>query len=287
MIKKLILRWTALIILISALAYTFVQLGEWQLRRLDQRRATNARVVEHSHEDPIPYEQIMNRVMTDDDEWHVVQVTGEYTGETYQVRYRNQGGAGAEVVSPMLASDGRTVLIDRGFIYRPDGQPDPTPPAPPTGQVTVVGYVQRDEHGKDEAVVPHEFKVRLINSEKIGESLGTELVNGYVAVFKSDPADDKLIEPMTLPSLDEGPHQGYAWQWFSFAVIAGIGVIVLIRADIRDYRKAQRKKAKKAEAAKKAQRSMSAANDDANTPPSPADDAPTNAHDTPPPPEQQ
>ncbi|MDU7360164.1 MAG: SURF1 family protein [Propionibacteriaceae bacterium] len=247
MIKKMLVRWIVLICLIAALAYAFVQLGEWQLRRLDQRRATNARVIEHSHEDPVPYEQVMNRVMTDDDEWHVVEVTGEYTGETFQVRYRNQDGPGTEVVSPMRASDGRTVLIDRGFIPRPSGQPDPEPPAPPTGEVTVRGFVQRDEHGKDEAVVPHEYKVRLINSQKIGASLGTELVNGYVGVFESSPGDDGLLHPMALPSLDEGPHQGYAWQWFSFAVIAGIGVIVLIRADIRDYKRAQRKKAKKAQ----------------------------------------
>ena len=57
----MLVRWIVLICLIAALAYAFVQLGEWQLRRLDQRRATNARVIEHSHEDPVPYEQVMNR----------------------------------------------------------------------------------------------------------------------------------------------------------------------------------------------------------------------------------
>lgn len=246
MIRKMVVRWVALVVLIAALAYTFVQLGEWQLRRLDERRASNARVLEHSHEQPVPYEQHMNRVMTDDDEWHVVTVTGEYTGDTFQVRYRNQEGPGTEVVSPMRATDGRTVLVDRGFIPRPQGQPDPQPPPPPDGEVTVTGYVQRNERGKDEAVVPHEHKVRLINSDKIGESLGVELVNGYVAAFESSPADATSLQPIALPSLDEGPHQGYAWQWFSFAVIAGVGVIVLIRADIRDYRKAQRKKAQRA-----------------------------------------
>ncbi|WP_297742434.1 SURF1 family cytochrome oxidase biogenesis protein, partial [uncultured Tessaracoccus sp.] len=86
MIKKMIVRWVALVVLIAALATLFVQLGEWQLRRLDERRESNARVLEHSHEQPTPYEQHMNRVMTDADEWHVVTVTGQYTGETFQVR---------------------------------------------------------------------------------------------------------------------------------------------------------------------------------------------------------
>ncbi len=235
--RRMILRWVVLCVLIAVLAWVFVQLGEWQLRRLDERRHTNALVVAHSEEDPRPYEEVMDREMTDADEWHVVRVTGTYTGETYQVRYRNQGGAGTEVVSPMRASDGRVVLIDRGFIPRPQGQPDPDPPAPPSGAVTVTGYVQRNEHGDDDATVPHEFKVRLINSDRIGESLGTELVNGYVAASDSSPADDDALEPMELPPLDEGPHLSYAWQWFAFSVIAVVGVVVLIRADVKEYRK--------------------------------------------------
>lgn len=239
MTKKMLIRWAALIALIAVLAYLFVQLGEWQLRRLDERRHTNAVVVEHAEQDPVPYQRVMDKVITDDDQWQVVTVTGEYTGETYQARYRNQDGPGTEAVSPMRADDGRTVLISRGFIPRPQGQPDPAPPAPPTGEVTVTGYVHRDERGKDEAIVPHEFNIRLINSEAIGKDLGTELVNGYVAAFESSPTDDALLEPISLPPLDEGPHQSYAWQWFAFAVMAVIGVGFLIRADIKDHRKTQ------------------------------------------------
>ena len=241
MTKKMLIRWVILIALVAGLAYAFVQLGEWQLRRLDERRATNAQVVEFSEQDPVPYESVMNRVMTDADEWKPVTVTGTYSGETYQARYRNQGVAGSEPVSVMKASDGREVLVSRGFIPRPQGQPDPAPPAPPSGEVTVVGYVQRNEHGNQNAITPHEFNVRLINSDEIGKSLGRELVDGYIAATSSDPADNELIQPTTLPELTEGSHQSYAWQWFSFAVIAVIGVGVLIRADIKDRKKAQEK----------------------------------------------
>ena len=33
--------------------------------------------------------------------------------------------------------------------------------------------------------------------------------------------------------MDEGPHLGYAIQWFSFAVIALVGAAVAVRADRR------------------------------------------------------
>lgn len=244
MTKRMLIRWGALVALMAVLAFVFVQLGEWQFRRLDERRATNAQVREFSAKDPVPYEQVMDHEIVDADQWQVVTVTGMYTGETYQVRYRNQAGAGTEVLSVMQAHDGREVLVDRGFIPRPPGQPGAAPPAAPSGKVTVTGYVKRNERGKDEAIVPHEFKIRLINSDAIGESLGRELVNGYVAAFESSPADSEQLQPMQLPELDEGPHESYAWQWFSFTVIGVIGVIVLIRADLRDHKKAQRRKAR-------------------------------------------
>lgn len=241
MTRKMLLRWAGLIVLVAVLAVVFIQLGEWQLRRLDERRAQNAVVVEHSERDPVPYEEVMDREITDPDEWQPVQVTGTFTEHTYQVRYRNQGSAGTEVVSVLEASDGRLVLVDRGFIPRPPGEPDPAPPDPPTGEVTITGWVQRDEHGDASAIDPHDYNVRLINSEAIGASLGVELVNGYVAATDSSPADDALLEPIPLPELDEGPHESYAWQWFSFTVIAVLGVAVLIRADLRDRKKAKKR----------------------------------------------
>lgn len=248
MTRKMLIRWGSLVVLVIILAVVFVELGKWQMRRLDERREQNATVVEHSAQDPQPYEQVMNKPIEEGDQWQPVTITGTYTGETYQVRYRNQDGAGQEVVSVMRAHDGREVLVNRGFLHRVTGQPDAAPPAPPQGEVSITGYVHRNERGNDTAVVPHDFNVRLINSDAIGTSLGRELVNGYVTVTESSPADDERLVPMALPSLDEGPHLSYAWQWYSFTAIVIIGVVVLIRADIRDRRKAKRRQEKRARA---------------------------------------
>lgn len=248
MTKRMLIRWIILVSLMSVLAYVFIQLGEWQLRRLEERRNTNAQVVAHSHSEAVPYEQIMDHEITDADQWQVVRVRGSYTGDTFHVRYRNQSGAGAEVLSVLRAEDGRLVLVDRGFVPKAQSKPDAAPPAPPEGEVEIVGYVKRDERGQSEAITPHSNNIRLINSAAISESLGTSLVNGYIAAISSAPADHPSLQPIALPALDEGPHLSYAWQWFSFTAIALVGVVVLIRADIRDYRRATRKSAKRQEA---------------------------------------
>ena len=52
---------------------------------------------------------------------------------------------GYEVVGVLQTSDGRHLLVSRGFAQRPAGQDFPqAAPAPPTGTVTIVGHVRRD-----------------------------------------------------------------------------------------------------------------------------------------------
>lgn len=245
--KKLILRWVGLVVGVAILALVFVQLGEWQLRRLDERRESNAIVVAHQDQEPLPYDQVFTGPVEDDDQWQRVIARGTYTGDQYQVRYRNQEGAGIEVVAVLRTDRGDHLLIDRGFIRRQPGQPDPEVlPALPPGEVEVVGYVRRSENGKPEATDPHDHKVRLINADAISASLGVPLLNGYVSLIASTPPEPAELEPLLPPELTEGPHLMYALQWFAFSVIAAGGVIILIRADLRDRRKAQRRTAAKA-----------------------------------------
>jgi surfeit locus 1 family protein len=49
-----------------------------------------------------------------------------------------------------------------------------------------------------------------------------------VALGDSVIAPDRLAR-LTIPPLDEGPHLNYAIQWFSFAVIALVGAVVVVK----------------------------------------------------------
>lgn len=241
--KKMILRWVALAVFLSLVAFACVKLGEWQLDRLEERREGNSAVVANEGLPPVHYREVMGAPIADAEQWQRVELVGSYTGEQYQVRYRNyQKSAGIEVAAVFETLEGDSVLVDRGFIARKAGQPDTEVlPAPPAGEVAIMGYVHRDEQGDDTAVVPHDFKVRLINSEAIGASLGRELLPGYVILATSEPGNGEVLVPMQPPTLGEGNHFSYALQWFAFGGIAIIGIGVLIRADLQDRRKANRR----------------------------------------------
>ncbi len=216
----------------------FVLLGRWQLNRLEWRRHNNAIIARHEVAPIRPYSEVFDHPIADADAWQRVSVRGVYDAQhQYQVRYRNfDDRRGIEVVTPLRLDGGRSILIDRGFIEVPTGKPipDALPPAP-NGEIRIVGYVRRNENGREKATVPVNGQLRLINSTAIGGTLPEhDLLNGYISLLSSEPPQAGELIPLTPPRPTEGPHLSYALQWFAFTGIAVIGLVVLIRADVRE-----------------------------------------------------
>lgn len=237
--RRLWPRWLALAVFVITLVVAFVNLGYWQLDRLEQRRERNQSVVVHENSPVREWSEVFGPQITEADQWQRVTVTGSFDGEhQFVVRYRsNNGQSGYEVLTPLKTSDGRYLLVDRGFGARAAGEDFPTtaPPAP-TGEVTVLGHVRRNEQGPENAMVPIDGLVRLVNSEAISRALPYQLVNGYLGALEITPAQPAGLEPVSPPELTEGNHLSYAVQWFTFSAMAAVGLVVLIRSDIKARR---------------------------------------------------
>lgn len=239
---RLWVRWIVLALVVGSLAVAFVNLGRWQLDRLQQRRDSNGVVVAHENAPVVPWTDVFTRPITDADQWQRVSVTGTFDvdpAHSFVVRYRSNADAtGWEILTPLHTSSG-TVLVSRGFAARPADQDFPrTAPAPVAGEVSIVGYARRNEQGAAEAVTPADGAVRLINSDAAATALGYPLVNGYIGAISVTPPAADGLQPVNPPALTEGSHFSYAMQWFAFAGIAALGLVVLIRSDLRDRRRA-------------------------------------------------
>ena len=236
--RRLWLRWTLLIVFVVVLGAVFVNLGEWQLDRLAQRKERNATTITNEQKPVQPYEQVFTRPITDADQWQRVEARGTFDAEhQYVVRYRNNGGAdGYEVVTPLRTATG-VVLVDRGFIPLAHGTRIPSvAPAPPTGEATVIGHVRRDEKGRRAATTPVNNQMRLINSNAIAGTLPYPITSGYIGLLTVEPQQEGGFQPIQLPELSEGPHFWYAVQWFMFTAVALAGIVVFIRSDLRARR---------------------------------------------------
>jgi cytochrome oxidase assembly protein ShyY1 len=237
-VRRLWLRWAGLVIFVVVLGVVFINLGEWQLDRLDQRRARNQATVTNEARAVRPMAEVFGRPISETDQWQRVEAQGTFEADhQFVVRYRHNGDAeGYEVVTPLRTSAG-VVLVDRGFVATGQGARIPTAvPPPPGGEVTVVGHVRRNEHGRRSAIDPVNGQMRLINSDAVAAVLGYPVLNGYIGLLQVTPPQSGEFVPVELPELSEGPHFWYAVQWFMFTGFALAGIVIFIRGDLRDRR---------------------------------------------------
>jgi len=222
-----------------------VNLGFWQLRRLDERRAFNA-VVEASYDStPVPFDQLVDRDWRADTDglgavddsgiaWRPVTVSGTYD-ESASLRVVNRsqyGRAGDNLVVPLLLDDGRVVLVNRGFV--PLGVDDP--PLPGT-EVEVLGRLRpSEERSAVGARDPSDgllTEVQRLDLVRLSRQF-TDLAPVYLELVSSSPAEaDGLPQPVVRPDLSEGSHLSYAVQWFIFAGAVVVGWVLAVRLSIR------------------------------------------------------
>lgn len=228
-------RWIVGTILVGAICLACIQAGFWQLRRLEERRALNARIRERSAE-TVPLPAVDRTTDPSGLAYRRVEVSGTYdaAGELL-VRFRTRTGLpGYEVVTPLRTADGTTVLVDRGWVPLEDGDRWPVPEmAPPTGEVDVAGLLAPSERGstrlerrKDGVGV-----VNAIDPADLRPAVGDgPLYPVYVLAAEGGAGvRSSFPVPVDPPSLSDGPHRSYAVQWFLFGSVGIVGWAVLLR----------------------------------------------------------
>ena len=235
-------RWIAFHLLVVGAVVLMANLGFWQLRRLDERRAENAEYVERIEQPPVPIDQLLDGdTGPGPDTGNVAnrRVTAEGTYLTDQIVLFNrsqQGRAVDEVLTPLLLDDGRLLVVNRGAI-----EVSATPPPPPSGDVRLVGRVRpsevRGSGGLTDADTEVVTEVRRVDLERIGTRFDRPLVPAYVELIEVEPTvgpDDP--RPLVPPELTEGNHLSYAGQWFIFAICVAAGWVFAVRRSIRSRR---------------------------------------------------
>jgi surfeit locus 1 family protein len=127
-----------------------------------------------------------------------------------------------------VAGSDSAILVNRGWVYAPDGM---TADLARTREsdTTFHGYVVEFESGTADSVRLN--GIRRMNYAAIARVLPYPIRRFYVvATSDSAPANGAPVLRLNPPVLDDGPHLSYAFQWFSFAVIAlaGAGTVLAL-----------------------------------------------------------
>lgn len=240
-------RWMAFHLLVVAAIVTMVNLGFWQLRRLDDRQAFNATVEARYDEPPVPLDELVPATAAPDDdsldgvEWRPVSVAGTYLpDETFFVVNRSQNGrAGQNVVVPLRLEDGRILIVNRGFVPLATDVP-----AVPAEDVEIVGRIRTSqERGLGQLTDPGEGDLDVaqrIDIPRLTPQLPGEVVPVYVDLVESSPAEpEPFPEPVAAPDLGEANHLSYAGQWFIFSIAVAVGWVFAVRRSARSHRRAE------------------------------------------------
>jgi surfeit locus 1 family protein len=232
--------WIALTLFAIVVAAACVRLGVWQLDRLEGRRELNARLAAGLATAPEPLEDLL--VGPGALEYRRAIATGRYDTEREVILYGRtlDGQAGNHVLTPLVLTDGRAIIVDRGWVPFEMDEPPVTGASPPNGEVVVVGTLFPGQPGGAGENRPGDriTTVSTVDIEAIARDLSYELAPWFLQLQSQSPAAGSLPIPEPPPELTEGPHLGYAFQWFAFAVIAAVGYVILVRREVREQRAA-------------------------------------------------
>ena len=227
------------------MAAVFVRLGFWQLSRLAERRARNALVVARLGEPAVPFAKLPRD--SAEARYRRVRISGTYDF-AHQVVFVNRirdGAPGVQLVTPLVADSGvlgdTVVLVDRGWVYAPDGTTVDTAAWREGAHLDGSGYVQEYLVLGDFGAVlaGHPSWYRWLDPSVIAKAIGRPVAGYYIVLDSGAGAGPRFPQRVPTPPLDEGPHLSYAIQWFSFAAIAlagsfmGVFVLPKYRASSR------------------------------------------------------
>jgi cytochrome oxidase assembly protein ShyY1 len=211
-------RWVAGHLLVLVLSATFLGLGFWQLARNGNKHRL-VREARAAYAAPAPTVTSASPAGTR------AEATGRYD-TAHEVLLRNQvhgDKGGSDVLTPLLLSDGRAVLVDRGWL---EGT-DPTSTGPvPSGTVVVRGVVHTSSTLSAQDSVERSgalLSLPRVDVTRIDADVPSALLPVWIEAQSQTPAPEPgapaLPEP---PPPDQVNHMQYAIQWFCFA---GIGII--------------------------------------------------------------
>ena len=226
-------KWIATHILVIALMVTMVNLAMWQLDRHQQRKDFNAMLVQRFDAPIRPLDELLQSSDPSDIEWLPTAITGKYLqGEDVSlVNVSQNGAAGYDAITPLLLSNGKVVLVNRGFLPLVAE----FPPAP-SGEVSILGRIRATSERRTGAVsdpaTGELAEVQRIDIDRLQQQIDGELVPVYVQLLKSTPSEDASLSTIVDPEFGNGPHLSYTVQWIIFALSAAGGWVALVRREV-------------------------------------------------------
>ena len=214
-----------------------IRLGFWQLERGAQRRAHNEFVSERLARDPLSLLSIDLDVL--DLEEFVFQLVAargiyDHTQQIILHGQKYQGQTGVNIVTPLvLSGSDRVVLVNRGWIPYDLALSADLSQFDENGMVMVSGRVRLSETVEMNEVGPSspQFEWYRLDISALQRQMTTHnLLPVYLQQEHGRRGEYEFPKHSPIDvELNDGPHIGYAIQWFLFVPMLGVGYVHSLR----------------------------------------------------------
>lgn len=224
-------KWILFHLLMIAAMVAMVALGFWQLRRLHERRDFNATVRSRTEQTVVPIDELVPAAGGVLDlgvlEYRPVELTGTYVPNLrYELSVVRDDITGRDLYGVLQLTDGTAVVVDRGWL------PAATPsPALPEGEVQLTGRLREPDTGGTGQTVDtgsEPVPIFRVDVDAIAADAGAQPRAMFVERITAQPDEPSEMTPVPFPDLGEGPHLGYAVQWFLFTVCVFAGWVFAV-----------------------------------------------------------
>jgi surfeit locus 1 family protein len=211
--------------------------GNWQRSRMHGKEALRAQFDAHAVATPGPLPVAPAGGDWTAERFRPVAVRGEFDA-AHQIYLDNRvhaGRAGYHVVAPLRLTDGRVVLVDRGFVAAGATRAALPPAPPPKGEVPVQGRVDLPgAYFELKAETPSGPVWQNLDPVRFAAATGVPVLPAIIEQTVPPTPDDGLARVWPAPDFGVDKHRIYMWQWYSFAALA---VILWIVLNVRRHRR--------------------------------------------------
>jgi surfeit locus 1 family protein len=196
--------------------------GNWQHRRMLEKEALQASITRAATAAPVA----LPAGVEDWNAWRFrrVMASGEYDA-AHQILIDNKvrrGEAGFDVVTPLRMRDGRSVLVDRGWIRIGASRAMLPQPAPPAGSVTVDGRIDvppRNYFELGDGSAPSGPLWEHLDPLRYAKATGIDVLPIVIEATQAGGGAG-LVRDFPLPDTGIERHLSYMVQWYTFAAMA-------------------------------------------------------------------
>ena len=227
--------WIISHIFVVALLVSTVNLGFWQLRRFDERKANNAQIMETTGRESVAVNNLSIDRLDKTQSYTPATARGTFDEDrqVYLINRSRDGVPGVEVINSFtLETDPVSyVVVNRGYLPRKvfnEGESEIWKPSSKVLEIEgfimipfLDGKLQGDE-------------INRIDIDLLSDEWGVSLLPIYLQQ-NQQTSNDWPVQ-MKPPELTEGSHLSYAVQWFIFTLIGLVGYPLVLRRVAADDR---------------------------------------------------